>query len=190
VCSTGPVAGVSVSAGDITVSGGTSPITMPGSKYGYQYTSTLGPIFSSGDVVRVAASGATAPPFTATVTIPQSLSVTSPAAAYGTVTMSRTSDVTIAWTGGGTDNVQVELDQYAPQAITIVCAFPASAGSGTIPLAAVSNLALATVPLSLQEPTTFLAVAALNESIVTAAGWSITVAARAYGLDAPVSVTP
>jgi hypothetical protein len=148
-----------VSAGTLTVSGGTAPVVIAPTNtagyvsYSYQSTSGAGdggPSFAAGDTLTVSASGAAAPAFSATVTVPGTIQVTEPPPPSPTLPdgaplvfpmlaapIARTTDLPIAWTGGSSGNVLVALSSSGT---SIECLFPESAGSAVIPAAALSYL--------------------------------------------------
>jgi hypothetical protein len=147
----GAVAGSVVSAGTLSMTGGTGPIAlMPDTTTGfYSYSSAYpvgGPTVAGGDTLTVTASGAIVPAFTAHFVMPNDITVTSPVPPvppmlFGSVAVLRSSDLPIAWTGGGAGVVEVALGQKSGGGLTsITCLLPAAGGSGAIPAAALAGL--------------------------------------------------
>jgi hypothetical protein len=186
-----------VTAGTLTVTGATAPIVlMPsaadagpfGPEYDWSPTPG-GATFGPGSKLTLAASGDTVPPFMATVTIPDLLTVTSPAPDNtNTVTVFQSKDLPITWTGGTGGTIQVFLFQYTTTVNTqMSCQFPASGGTRTIPAATLANLALG--GMAAFSPTvTGIGIFASNSAQAMAAGWTVNVSGTTPGLNAYLSV--
>jgi hypothetical protein len=90
----------------------------------------------------VTAAGGEAPAFSGSLQVPGDVSVTRPAPTTGyVVTIARTSDLVVEWTGGTIGDVAIGLvptDRAARGGLT--CAFPAAAGHGTVAAAALAEL--------------------------------------------------
>jgi hypothetical protein len=190
------------SAGNITVTDGVSSIDVPPDNsevttpqgpvdtVGYQYTAPPGMTVTNGDTVAVSAAGATVPPFTTSVTVPGTLSVSAPLTSYsGIVTLSRSGGLGVTWTyggdgpDGGAAPVVVDIEQGDPVQgnTSIVCTFPAESGAGQVPAEATSNLALAVVQVA-EPSTTSISVNAINQVTVTPPGWTVQVLGVSPGL--------
>jgi hypothetical protein len=125
-----------LSAGAITITGGMpGTITFsPLSDGSYDYSGTYS--FAAGETLDVSAAGGTVPAFTASVTFPTAITVTAPT----TGTIDRSQDLAIAWTGGDASVLAKIQEGTSDRGVLIQCVFDASAGSGTIPAGALSDL--------------------------------------------------
>jgi hypothetical protein len=188
-----------VSAGTLTVTGGSGPITLsPSSNLpgytGYSYASLYppnGPTIVGGAALSIMATGATAPAFTVGITMPGDIVVTQPRPPaidsglpfFGKLSapIVRSGDLAVAWTGGASGNVVVNLGQVtAATTSSVVCTFQESAGGGTIPAAALSNFAPGDA---------FFGIAPTATKTVSVADWNIKVtAASAGGFSASATV--
>jgi hypothetical protein len=131
------------SAGVITVDGAKVPITLTPAMPtpGYPPFQSPMPLWSGGETITVTAAGADVPAFTAHATAPARVTVTAPAA--GMLTLPRSADLTVTWTNGGAGEVHLTLDAdpSAPlQGSSLDCRFPSSAGTATVPSAALQLL--------------------------------------------------
>jgi hypothetical protein len=170
----------------LTIAGGTGPITItPGSSGAYSYFSPSpgDPTITGGSALTVSGSGATVPAFTAAITMPDDIAVTMPAqpASFTTpIAVSRSADLAIAWTGGGVGDVSVVAEQQvSTNTFTMIsCSFPSSAGSGTVPAAALADFASTDAG---GNPTTVLTIAPLATQTVTQDGWQLRIYASAGG---------
>src|SRR5579859_1217871 len=140
-----------VTAGALTVTGGAfgdAGIAIGPDSLGSYLYNTTGPMFVAGDTLTVAAAGATVPAFPAqTLTTPGPITLTAPVADGGTMTIPSASDLTVTWTGGTTGNrVVVDLAAFFTSGASAgtVCAWDATAGTGTIPAAQLAPLASGT----------------------------------------------
>jgi hypothetical protein len=140
-----PASAAVVSAGILTIRGGPSPLVlMPGQNGLYEGSETetsMAPL--AGGVLQVSTSGGVVPAFNADVTIPQLITVTSPAALANLnlttenglvpVTIVRSEGWTVAWTGGA-GVVDIEINQQISSSASVVawCSFSPTAGSGVI----------------------------------------------------------
>jgi hypothetical protein len=178
--------GTFVSAGDITISGGTGPIALtPGYDDEYGYSSAVsGATAPGGSVLHVVAAGAVVPAFSATITMPDELTVTSPEALAGAnsggaspLTIVRSSGLSIAWTGGS-GNVQVVIYQLLVTGFAeATCIFPASGGTATVDTAVLDLFATTDSGTALV--TTVGVSPAFGTATVTPPGWIVTVQGEA-----------
>src|SRR5688500_11276156 len=131
------------SAGMITITGGVMPITLtPNADKSYTaLTSQTAPLFSGGASVMLSAAGADVPAFSASLTMPAKATITSPVEPPSSspyLIVNRAQDFTVRWSGGGGT---FQIGMYSPTTWpALVCKFPASAGSGTIPSSALMML--------------------------------------------------
>ena len=147
----------SLNAGAITVAGTgpDSPVTIrytamgDAGLMGYSARGNS-QFFHGGDTITASgAGGPDVPAFAAqTVIAPNEIVVTSPAcAAIKCPDIPRSHDATIAWTGGGAGKVEITyITDTDDGSKTLSCSFDASAGSGTIPSAALMMLDPGTAP--------------------------------------------
>lgn len=137
-CTTGLTG--AASAGLITISGGAETMTLaPAMDKTYAQQTASERLFMGGETLTYSAQGADIPAFTKTLTAPARATITSPAKPSTSLAVSRTQDLTVTWTGGAGGKVQVALIG-ATIASTLLCRFEASAGTGTIPAAALAML--------------------------------------------------
>ena len=99
----------------------------------------LSPItFASGDVLMVSGSGADVPKLSAQITSPSSINV-SPAPPSS---LSTSQDLTLTWSGGESGaSVAVGIERSGfNDSLTVSCTFDATAGTGTVPKALLSQI--------------------------------------------------
>ncbi|HTL35583.1 MAG TPA: hypothetical protein VL326_20785 [Kofleriaceae bacterium] len=126
-----------VSGGTVTITGLTQAVTMmPASDKMYAPVSSQQALYTGGETITVNATGADAPAFTLSLTAPARASITAPAKpSSGGLTIDRAHDFAVSWTGGG-GKVYLYISGPSGTNSTISCGFDASAGTGTIPAAA------------------------------------------------------
>lgn len=133
-----------VSAGTVTLTGAAQPITlMPNPDKTYTaVTSTTTPMFSGGENVTFAATGADVPAFSKSLVMPSRATITSPSkpAAAASLVVPRGQDYSVTWSGGGSGKVQVALFTLGTVPQRLICYFDASAGDGKVPTAALAML--------------------------------------------------
>jgi hypothetical protein len=130
------------SGGTVTISGLSQAVTMAPS-VGKTYTpyTAQQALYAGGETINISAPGADAPAFTVAVTTPTRATITSPAKpAGGALIIDRTQDLVASWTGGGAGKVYLYVTGPATSSSNIVCRFEASAGTGSIPSAALAML--------------------------------------------------
>jgi hypothetical protein len=138
------------SAGTITITGGTlsAPITLTyDASTGYSVFSSTTPIYTPGQTFNVSAVGADIAAFSgASAAAPNDIVITSPSGGTGTNLMyaiDESTDLVITWTGGSAGaQVDVNLSNLddSSLALNASCTFDASAGTGTIPTALLTQL--------------------------------------------------
>jgi hypothetical protein len=134
-----------VSGGTITLTGLSRAVTMTPSTITnmYQPDNTTNS-FVGGETVTIAGTGATAPAFMMSLTAPSLASITAPTKPAGMdpLLINRSQDLAVAWSGGGTGDMDFVFGSTngTNPGPTLNCSFPASAGSGTIPTAALAML--------------------------------------------------
>ncbi len=95
-------------------------------------------LFVAGSALQVSSSGGAVPAFTASVTAPVSATLTTPACPLSNCGMiSKATGLPVAWTGGGTGSISVQVLTAASQ---VSCVFPAASGSATVPSAALAGI--------------------------------------------------
>ena len=100
-------------AGTVTITGGTQPVTLtPGVDHQYAPLTVQNTLFADGADLSFAAAGGMVPAFDQSVTAPSRATITSPVEPPSqdpTLTIDRTQAFSIAWSGGGSGQVQVSL---------------------------------------------------------------------------------
>ena len=137
-----------VSAGALTVTGGAfgdAGIEIsPGNLGAYLYNTT-GPMFSPGDTLTVSAAGASVPAFaTQSLVAPGAITLTSPVADSGTLSIDTSQSLDLAWTGGATGArfiLELGASFTSGDAASAVCSWDATLGTGTVPAGALAPLA-------------------------------------------------
>lgn len=134
-----------VSGGVVTVTGLSQAVSMTPSTITNMYLpDNSASAFVGGEMVHIQGGGATAPAFTLSFTAPGLASITAPARPAGTnpLVINRAQDLAVTWTGGGASDMDFVLGSMngSNPGPTLNCSFPASAGSGTIPAAALAML--------------------------------------------------
>lgn len=131
-----PPDGGQVGAGQVTISGlvDGGVVLSPNAQGSYSaFLQTR--LFTPGTQVQVQASGGAVPMFSAQVGAPAAPTLTSPVCTLtGCGMISKTAPYTLTWTGG-TNTVSVQVLSATGQ---LSCSFPATAGTGTIPAAALA----------------------------------------------------
>ncbi len=131
------------SAGTISISGAAKPLSLvPGADKVYTPQTSTTPLFAGGETITFAATGADVPAFTLSVTAPTKGTITAPAkpAAGALLGITRAQDFSVSWNGGGSGTIQVFLTGPGNQP-ALFCTYPASAGSGKVPTAALMTMA-------------------------------------------------
>lgn len=128
------------SAGAITISGASQPITlMPSVDKTYQTMNAPKPLFTGGELVTFAAAGADVPAFSKSLTMPSQIMITSPTKPSSSMIINRAQDFTVLWSGGGTGILEIGLVTTSSEE-AVFCRFDASASTGTIPSTALQLL--------------------------------------------------
>jgi hypothetical protein len=135
------------SAGTLQLMGGAFPISLaPGSDNSYSAAPSPQPLWAGGETLTVVAAGADVPAFSATLTAPSPVVLSTPLHDPGTLTVDRTLDLAFAWSGGGAGTFTVTLN--GPNFSNVVCSFAASLGSGVMPAALLGRLPMGTGNIS------------------------------------------
>lgn len=139
-CTSGAPAG-QMSAGAITITGAQQAITLtPMLDKSYaQFTTMAAPLYAGGASITFSAAGADVPAFSQTLTMPSKTTITSPAEPATRLMVARGAEYSLAWSGGGAGIVQVMLFASNPD-VRLFCRFPASGGTGKVPVAALMKL--------------------------------------------------
>ncbi len=130
-------------AGTITVMGGTQAVTLtPGSDGSYTDATGTTALWNGGETLTISASGGMVPAFMGSVQAPAPVTVNQLGgaawpAATATVNVSRATDLVVTWTAT-TGSVLIGI---ANNTSGMTCVFDGSAGTGTIPAAALGQLA-------------------------------------------------
>ncbi|HEY1696068.1 MAG TPA: hypothetical protein VGG39_28070 [Polyangiaceae bacterium] len=138
------------SAGTLAIAGGSIPAGTTvdtGEVFdSYAPASQGGTLFTPGQALTVSASGATVPAFgPQSVTAPGTIAVTAPTWAGGSSpTISASSDLALAWTGGQSGaTVTFSLtaaNQTSRSSMVLSCAWDATSGAGTVPHALLGQM--------------------------------------------------
>jgi len=126
-----------VSAGTITIAGGSAPLTLNlSSVSGVYQSSATNVTFTAGATATVSATGGDVPAFDGKTTkVPGDITVTD---SYDTIDF--TKDAVMKWSGGTDGKVAVNIVVADTSTATISCQFDATAGTGTIPKDAFKNV--------------------------------------------------
>ncbi|MGE5183770.1 MAG: hypothetical protein ACM31C_16975 [Acidobacteriota bacterium] len=162
------VAPPAASGGTITITGAALPLSLtPAADGTYaEYSTQTMPLFAGGESITFAAAGADVPAFTKTLSMPTKATITAPAKPTGYLAISRTQDLAIGWSGGGSGLVQITLLGQLSTDPRLQCRFSAGAGAGVVPAAA-----LATVSTGMAA----FAMASISDSEQDAGDWAIDV---------------
>lgn len=140
--------GTDVSAGKLTISGGSKTIEItPKSDNTYTPSSSSAQtLFSGGEQLTAKVEGAGVPAFQTTLTAPSKLVVTAPLLAAdagpdSTLDMTRASGLGITWTGTSSGTFVAYFATTSPNEVhTLTCRYAPSAGSAQIPKEALATL--------------------------------------------------
>ena len=131
-------------AGTVSVSSETAMMSISPDPSMGQYTTIIDTtlLWQRGDRLTFSGKGGTVPPFTKSLCAPAPLQVTTPAASDSTrLTVDRSHDFTFVWSGSGIGEVTLGIPVEIPtQFVLLNCAYPASAGMGVIPSAALMQV--------------------------------------------------
>ena len=151
--SDGGVASPAPTAGVIDVAGGVEPVQLtPGGDGKYTAVQGTKSLFDGGEVLTYTAAGADVPAFQDTVKAPEQITVSLPAPVTppAKLVVSHSSDLKMAWTGGGQSPVKVMI---AVGSTSLGCTFDVASGAGSIPAAALAHLPAGTGGFSLSTQT-------------------------------------
>lgn len=144
-CYSGPKSEKALSAGTVSVTGGTPTMTMTQNSQGaYSFSQQTGELAGSG-MLTFSATGGDVPAFTVSIPKIAYASLTAPAQNQN---VPRSQDLTVSWTGG-TPGASVYLRVLNNQQ-EVTCVFDAAAGTGTVPSALLQKL-----PAASNTPVTF-----------------------------------
>lgn len=138
--------------------------------------------FAPGDAVSITASGADVPPFVAEITVPGAIRVVQPDLSASSLTVQRSDDLPVTWTGGGpVGEVTFGINEGVGRTSTeITCSTPSSRGRGVIPAAALAYLTPASAWISASDGAAF-GVYTASATHLTVQDWSIRVVAEPPG---------
>ncbi|HEY3819563.1 MAG TPA: hypothetical protein VGL81_20480 [Polyangiaceae bacterium] len=178
-CAGGSDAGSTATAGTLTfdapsLDGGVGVDADPSGLY---EAPAQGALFGAGDPLTVTASGGQVPAFgPSSVAAPGLITLTSPLVEGGALTVSTSSDLSFAWTGGSVDSVAILSASGAATDGSLVvarCSYVAITDEGILPSAVLMPLH------GLTEGAVGWGQA--NAATVDAGAWSVTLLAGAYG---------
>jgi hypothetical protein len=131
-------------AGTIRMTGGAEEVTLAFGAGGYAIEVVDGALWTGGETLRFSSTGADVAAFDVEVTAPRHVTMTAPALPLGAdFVLDRGRDLPVMWTGGAEGELEVQIDgpQELPMPqVDLRCRFPASAGAGTIPTAALQRI--------------------------------------------------
>jgi hypothetical protein len=163
------------SAGVVTVGGTTQPFSIsPAADSTYAAATTMTQLWTEGATIDFAASGDVVPAFSGSVVGVASLTLTSPSLASGSITVDRTKDLAVTWTGGAAGTATAMLTRLeqvgaASHSVTVACTWAPSAATGTVPAAA-----LQAIPAGPMGSFSFFD---RDDDVIGVSGWSITLSA-------------
>lgn len=130
------------SAGTVGITGGQQPVALYPQGNMYSVFNTTGSLYTGGTQLTVSAAGATVPAFSANVTAPTQVQLTSPTppAPGAKLQLYRNQPLSFGWAGSSVGTLQVTVGSLTVGAPYVMCQFPASQGSATIPASTLSNL--------------------------------------------------
>ena len=155
------------SAGKIEIADGTRTLSItPNRDDTYPATFTPGGLFAGGVTLQLNVSGGGVPGFEASLVAASNVTITGPAKPSPTVLVDRARDLQLTWAGANVGFVQVSMEVIGVDVFLggIACTFPASAGNGTIPAAA-----LATLP----KTAGYLGISSITPDVETDRDWTI-----------------
>jgi hypothetical protein len=131
-------------AGAISISGGklSSPIVMnPKANGSYDFVFGTTPLYDPGQNVSVNAAGGDVPAFSGSAAAPGNITVTAPTFTTAQTSFNKSQDLNVTWTGGGAGKVNVLLSSTGAKFVSVTCSYDANTGTGTVPSAAMADLA-------------------------------------------------
>jgi hypothetical protein len=135
----GPAAGAIM-----TTSNGGALSTKPDAGGAYDVARVARPLWSPKASLAFAAAGGAIPAFADRFCGPAPVAITKPASAPGAgLTIDRSSDLALQWTGGAGGDLELVLrdeDAGASSTVEVRCFFAASAGQATVPKAALARI--------------------------------------------------
>jgi hypothetical protein len=141
-------------------------IPVPGNGY-ISVSGLTNNLVSVGDILTFSATGAGVPAFTVTVPAP-SIDLQSPALPSNMpFALDRGADLVFTWNSGGVGDLGVSFTD--PTYNGVSCAFPAAAGTGTIPKAAFAALAPSSAGV--------FSISAVASDVLETDGWTISMSA-------------
>jgi hypothetical protein len=183
-----PAVVASVSAGTITlVDGQKSALLIPqvqpladgGSSLGY-VLSPASMRFLPGDTLTISASGATVPAFSAEIIVPKAVTLIQPDLRSSSLTVVRSRDLPVVWTGGGaTGEVTFGLNEDVGATTTSVsCRSPASTGRAVIPASALGYLTASSASSSGPDGGAAFGIYSSSVKYLTVQDWRIRIVAE------------
>lgn len=129
-------------AGPIQLTGLTQPLDFTPATDGTYPVSILQTtsLWTGGETLTASAPGATVPAFTTTVTTPRRITLSAPTLPTGDWLIDRAQPLALTWSGATTEDLIVTLGIITIDPVELECVFPASAGTGTLPAAALGLL--------------------------------------------------
>jgi hypothetical protein len=134
--------GMMASAGTVTVTGATVPISITPTIAGVYRAVGNSPLFATGDTLVLSATGGDVPAFSnVQVVAPAGVVVTAPVEVADVYTIDTTADLPLAWTGGETGVIVVFIFADSSNQVQIDIPFDSTLHAGTVPKGMLSKLA-------------------------------------------------
>jgi hypothetical protein len=184
-CQNAATAGKYLSAGNVSITGLASALTIPymNAALGYQYSGWGSYLWnSSRPVTAVVTGSADVPAFTLDLVAPNPITLTAPTKSSGDYSFPRGTDLAVRWTGGVEGSVVVVLANKnggVTQFLEASCSVDASKGTATVPAALLAKL-----PASVS-----LEITVVNSASKDVQDWSMTFGAIMPTLEATATLT-
>ncbi|MCC6995787.1 MAG: hypothetical protein IT370_14345 [Deltaproteobacteria bacterium] len=129
-------------AGVVQLTGLTQPLSLTPATDGSYPASILQTtsLWAGGETLTASAPGASVPAFTTSVTTPRRITLSAPTLPTGDWMIDRAQPIALTWSGATAEDIIVTLGVITLGPLELECVFPASAGSATLPAAALGLL--------------------------------------------------
>ncbi len=129
-------------AGVVQLTGLTQPLSLTPATDGSYPASILQTtsLWAGGETLTASAPGASVPAFTTSVTTPRRITLSAPTLPTGDWMIDRAQPIALTWSGATAEDLIVTLGVITLGPLELECVFPASAGSATLPAAALGLL--------------------------------------------------
>lgn len=129
-------------AGIVQLTGLTQPLSLTPATDGSYPASILQTtsLWTGGETLTASAPGASVPAFTTSVMTPRRITLSAPTLPTGDWMIDRAQPIALTWSGATAEDIIVTLGVITIDPVELECVFPASAGAGTLPAAALGLL--------------------------------------------------